>query len=773
MHCAINAKEVRLADYLKVFIVFASQAPSKLPPLLIARHLFLACLYLFRHSLRFILVCFVWIALLPYTILWIWRGFFHVALSWGQAWTSVIQDSDWSRMTLSALVLKSPPPWSIHNTPAVGPPNVQAVRTVFDVSNVVQSISDSMNKTFGQGSITPRIASLETTYTDLLKIWDGVSIGQRPPQSPAKVSFLGKYGISHWLPVQIRLYGWNSTLVQECFHGQIIVCSVIVVFVTAFLLREWVMANQPLGELPNAEAALPPAQQPEQQHPAARPPPYEMVQNEEPSPLQVRAANADETSPFTFAPPESSEHENHLFTADGFDSRPQQLAERLNSQEDRRLLHQSSFPSHSLAIEVPRHDRSSSAHESTLEEANNISVSLPEGHKAGSGAQAFLDRQRQREDGLRDHQQALWLNHEQGAEGKEAQLTTGSSDTSVNEGNLVVPGLAMEETRVEQHTAEDGLDDDNPSEASSYDDDDSDISDHNHDHPAVPAGGAVARRNAIRGGPRPGIAPEDLAAIDAVENEDDLFFEADLEGILEAVGMQGPLLSLLQNASLMILLIAVLLAMTIWLPLMLGKTVVATNALKAVFVPVNIVRLGTDPIADFVIDLVHHFRYHSLQGFRQRLLRDRIYERKPDPKIPVGLLIYRWTRDHIKLFKIKQETPPSSSFSSVAVYTETVKSQSAKYRDSLYFIFKETTSSARLRWQTLASHDTDLDRILCITIGYTIVIAGAALYLKYTQNVQARNATRVVRDALNQQFVLCKVRIDCSHPNPESKADIR
>jgi len=77
--------------------------------------------------------------------------------------------------------------------------------------------------------------------------------------------------------------------------------------------------------------------------------------------------------------------------------------------------------------------------------------------------------------------------------------------------------------------------------------------------------------------PEDRLPAADLAAIEALDAEDDLLFEADIEGILEAVGMQGPLLALMQNVALMDLLISVLLGVAIWLPLMIGKTIAAVS----------------------------------------------------------------------------------------------------------------------------------------------------------------------------------------------------
>lgn len=76
------------------------------------------------------------------------------------------------------------------------------------------------------------------------------------------------------------------------------------------------------------------------------------------------------------------------------------------------------------------------------------------------------------------------------------------------------------------------------------------------------------------------IAENDPAAFDGDDNPDDLFFEADLQGILEAVGIHGPIMALLQNVALVTLLIACLLVVSVWLPLMFGKTIAAVSALS-------------------------------------------------------------------------------------------------------------------------------------------------------------------------------------------------
>ncbi|ODH46265.1 hypothetical protein GX48_07637 [Paracoccidioides brasiliensis] len=93
-------------------------------------------------------------------------------------------------------------------------------------------------------------------------------------------------------------------------------------------------------------------------------------------------------------------------------------------------------------------------------------------------------------------------------------------------------------------------------------------------------------------GPRPPADPDD---VDAVDDADDL------EGILELIGMQGPIVGLLQNGVFSALLVSFTVAVGIWLPYLWGKIalVLFTNPIRLfVGVPVALVSL----IADITVD---------------------------------------------------------------------------------------------------------------------------------------------------------------------------
>lgn len=61
-------------------------------------------------------------------------------------------------------------------------------------------------------------------------------------------------------------------------------------------------------------------------------------------------------------------------------------------------------------------------------------------------------------------------------------------------------------------------------------------------------------------------------------------------------------------------------------------------------------------------------------------------------------------------------------------------------------------------WTEMAKNDTNRDRVLCVLLGYIVVLGTAGICLRHTRNIQARNATRAFREAVKQQMYLAKVR---------------
>lgn len=69
----------------------------------------------------------------------------------------------------------------------------------------------------------------------------------------------------------------------------------------------------------------------------------------------------------------------------------------------------------------------------------------------------------------------------------------------------------------------------------------------------------------------------------------------------------------------------------------------------------------------------------------------------------------------------------------------------------------KTLSAVRSQWYRMAVGDTNIDRTLCIGLGYFVIIAGAGVYLHLSQNRPAREAGAAVRDHIKHNFTMVKV----------------
>lgn len=71
----------------------------------------------------------------------------------------------------------------------------------------------------------------------------------------------------------------------------------------------------------------------------------------------------------------------------------------------------------------------------------------------------------------------------------------------------------------------------------------------------------------------------------------------------------------------------------------------------------------------------------------------------------------------------------------------------------------KTVSGVQNQWYRMAVGDTNLDRTLCIALGYFVIIGGAGVYLNYTQNRPAREAGAAIRNHIKHNFVMVKVSV--------------
>lgn len=113
--------------------------------------------------------------------------------------------------------------------------------------------------------------------------------------------------------------------------------------------------------------------------------------------------------------------------------------------------------------------------------------------------------------------------------------------------------------------------------------------------PVEPAGAAIQDPEVAAAAAQAGIDVNDQEAIEDAE---------DLEGILELIGMQGPLVGLFQNALFSAVLISATLACAVWLPYLWGKVVILfMGSPVSLFIklPLQIIATVTDLLVDFTL----------------------------------------------------------------------------------------------------------------------------------------------------------------------------
>lgn len=189
---------IELLTYLFVNlleIVYASQAPAKLPTALIIRHIFRTIFTVIYYLFRFTFVVLIWLAFLPYSILWIWRGLFHLAKGWGISWNAALKEIEWNTIGLSTLFMPheeqqqffSESSRNSTNTitsvisakAAAGiTPIASASKTAInngvkgDLSEEnVMTLSRMINGTIVSTSVKPKVEALEDAVADIFKAW--------------------------------------------------------------------------------------------------------------------------------------------------------------------------------------------------------------------------------------------------------------------------------------------------------------------------------------------------------------------------------------------------------------------------------------------------------------------------------------------------------------------------------------------------------------------------------------------------------------------------
>ncbi|KAF9968318.1 hypothetical protein BGZ70_004959 [Mortierella alpina] len=259
-----------------------------------------------------------------------------------------------------------------------------------------------------------------------------------------------------------------------------------------------------------------------------------------------------------------------------------------------------------------------------------------------------------------------------------------------------------------------------------------------------------------------GDAVNDAEDIDIPEDLEELNVE-DLDGILQVIGMRGSYWLLLQNSLLMTALICASLGLGVMIPYILGKTALLMNPLNVLLIPLRILSSITDPITDFVIDRI--IPWMAVVVVRPITLLSRFIS----PYLPSELRSYfggETLRPLGNLIKSRV-----SSFWSIIV-GEIRTSIPARVRDTAEVAgtaeqpsIADTSVSAAAtliqqyaaKWSSLAYGSSSNDKVLATLFGYAILFAAGSWFMKRKHVNRGHSVGRLVHDILRQLGLIMKI----------------
>ena len=221
-HCELCKTSFRFTK------LYDSRMPDTLP---LAVFIQRASIHFLRHLvlwLRGLLVGFVWLILLPWSVRWAWRGLFYML------------DAGWAREPWIARMINE-----AHYNASVQATMSSAVDTVRDAISASAAstspthteagpITFQLTKLFWSTITAPWRASSAPNYSNGLHV-DSASLG-------AHVSILSNSTIVHLFDSSPQI----NSLIVDVVEGQIITFLVVVAFILVFLIREWVIQQQPI-----------------------------------------------------------------------------------------------------------------------------------------------------------------------------------------------------------------------------------------------------------------------------------------------------------------------------------------------------------------------------------------------------------------------------------------------------------------------------------------------------------------------------------------------
>ncbi|KAF7188910.1 ERAD-associated E3 ubiquitin-protein ligase doa10 [Pseudocercospora fuligena] len=228
--------------------LYDANMPTTLPWTVFLRRACVHVAVMTLRACRALLVSAVWLLLLPYFVRWAWRWMFWMA------------DVGWAR---EAYLSKT--------QAAILGQQAQSEASQL-IQNATSSIPDTLYATFEQllgssfglrttgGTKTAQpvdaVAMIGEALTSALKNATGMADEQDSYNTTTYSAHASPSILSSWTYIsELTSSSYINRIILDIFEGQLITCVVIVGFILVFLIREWVVQQQPLVNLDNINNA--------------------------------------------------------------------------------------------------------------------------------------------------------------------------------------------------------------------------------------------------------------------------------------------------------------------------------------------------------------------------------------------------------------------------------------------------------------------------------------------------------------------------------------
>lgn len=231
-------------------------------------------------------------------------------------------------------------------------------------------------------------------------------------------------------------------------------------------------------------------------------------------------------------------------------------------------------------------------------------------------------------------------------------------------------------------------------------------------------------------------------ALDGGERFED---EDDLDGVMEAIGMRGPVVNLMANMAMMFVLCSMVLTFFVALPYLIGRLFgTGRNIPLALQLPIRAMRLVTDPAFDAVIRYLRNTSHREglLQGLGKGKVISSALDKGRSLSVP-------WPLAMIKATLVSRVKRPDAFADSLLSLRRTA----ASFLRSHLVILASTLNALERKTKGTSTGD----RVFCVALGHSYWILGLLAQARIGTNFYARLHMRWLKNTIDQEIIMIKV----------------